>query len=341
MGRFRIGRSFQTPRLKIVEIAKDVFAALTPYKGFGWSNAGFISRGKGLAYDTFEDLYHTEEMRQIYEQVAGRRLPSLLVCSHFNLDHVWGNKLYKDATVIMHKNALWEHKSEDPQWWDNVLRVGLTKDATPGQKYLAEEMRGFNLDGVEWVDPDITVEDSFDINLDGMKVEIINLAPAHSNSDLILWLPEEKVMMVGDMVFNGVVAHSLDGLVLWKEALDKLIALQPNIVVPGHGPLCGVEFIKEQKAYFEMLFSEFNKHFTDDIGLMELTKKFDISDFLHWLEPERLILNVNTLYKAKKNLQTPVDWGVYAGWMVELKAYMQQKYGDKLVPYDPYIVWDI
>lgn len=278
MEKFEIGRSFQTPRLRIVEIADDVFAVLTPYRGLSWSDAGFITKGGGLFYDTFADVYHTEEMRQIFEQLTGKKVPKLTVNSHYNLDHVWGNKLLRESTVIMHKNALWEHRTENVAWWDNVLRVGLTEYATPGQQFIASEMKGFDLGESEWVDPDILVEKSFDINLDGMKVEIISMAPAHSNSDLVLWLPQERVMMVGDMVFSGAIAYTREGMELWTEGLQKLIDRNPRIVVPGHGPLCGVEFIREQKAYFETVIGEFEKHYTDGVELMDLVKQVDISD---------------------------------------------------------------
>lgn len=60
----KYGRIIQKPRVKFFEVADDVFAGISPYRGISWANAGFINKGEGLVYDTFFDLFHAREMRE-------------------------------------------------------------------------------------------------------------------------------------------------------------------------------------------------------------------------------------------------------------------------------------
>jgi glyoxylase-like metal-dependent hydrolase (beta-lactamase superfamily II) len=333
-------RIFQTSRLKFFEVADNVFAAIAPNKGFGWSNAGFINKGCGLVYDTFMDLAHARELRETYEKVSGRAYPSFVVNSHYNCDHTWGNKVFKNhSAIIMHPEALRERLGEDPKHYAHLIRRAKEPDATPGELIIGGDFNGFELDEVEWVDPDILITGDTTILLGDTKAEILSIAPAHSDSDLLLWLPAEKVLFVGDVIFSGVVAYTVEGMHKWLAALDNIIALAPNIIVPGHGKLCGVAFVREQKAYFEMVFSEFKKHYTEDIDIISLVKKVDVSDFLHWLQPERIFLNILTLFKAERGLPAAPDWDYNAEQLAIIKKFHEQKYGTQIKPWNPMETW--
>lgn len=333
------GRIIQKERIKVYEVADNVFAAISPYRGLSWVNAGFINKGEGLVFDTFFDLFHAEEMRQVYEDVSGYKLPKYVVNSHYNADHTWGNKIFKDSTIIMHKEAIRERLSEDPAIFDRMMKAGKTPEGNAGERYIANEFDGFDLTGVEWIEPDILIQDDTTIMLDDMEVQILNIAPAHSDSDLLLWLPKEKVVFTGDIVFNGAVGYSEEGIRKWNKALDFLIDLKPDVVVPGHGAICDIEFVKEQKAYFDMVLSEFEKHYDDDISVIELSKKIDVSDFLHWLQPERIFMNINSLVIGRRNLSPIPDWEYNAKAFTEMREFHKQKYGDKIKPWDPMSTW--
>lgn len=329
--------TIQGERLKFYEIAEDVYAAISPYRGLCWCNAGFINKGKGLAYDAFFDLHHAEEMRAQYERLSGRHEPAILVNSHYNCDHTWGNKVFKNSTIIMHEGVMEEHLTEHIPFWQNVVANG--DKGSLGEQFLHNELKGFDLTGVEWLDPDVTIKDDITIRLDDMICEVRSVAPAHSASDLLMWLPREKVVFCGDLVFNGIVAYSAEGLRNWMKAFDYIIDLNPDVVVPGHGKLCGVEFVKEQKAYCANLFSEFEKHYDDEIGFVELAKKVNIDDYLHWLQPERIVLNIRTLWLERHNTSLKPDWEINAALLSEMRDYLHNKHGNNLPVWDPMSVW--
>ena len=85
--------------MELREIATDVYACLTPDRGLGWSNSGFLNRGGGLVVDTFWDLRHTEDLIALYRRVAAAPARRL-VNTHHNGDHCWGNQLFHGAEII-------------------------------------------------------------------------------------------------------------------------------------------------------------------------------------------------------------------------------------------------
>ena len=331
------GRIIQKERLKYFEIADNVFAAMSPYKGISWANAAFVNRGKGLVYDTFFDLYYAREMRQCFEEVSGGRAPAFLVNSHSNADHVFGNKVFEDATLIMHKESRREHQkpSESVEFPDKVIR----NPETPGERYLHDEWIGFDMTGVEWRDPDIETDQDLRVMLDGTEVQVLSVAPAHSDSDLLVWMPKERVLFAGDVVHIGCGAYSDEGIRNWTRVLDRIIDLNPEVVVPGHGALCGVRTVREQKAYLEHVVEEFNKYYDDDITTLELCRKADVSDYLHWIQPERIYMSMDSLLKGKRGLPPIPDWDKMSEEQAILREYQKRRYGARYQTWDPYITW--
>ena len=324
-------------RLKFYEVADNVFAAISPNKGLCRSSAGFINKGKGLVYDAFFDLPHARELKKFAVKTSGHE-PAYLVNSHYNCDHTWGNQVFSGSTIIMHKNAVWEHQSEKVEYWDGVIREG--DKGGPGARWLHDQLIGYDLSGVEWQDPDILVDADTTIMLGDMEVQILNVAPSHSHSDLLLWLPKEKVVFCGDVVFEsgGYVAYSAEGIRLWMKALDFIIdELKPEVVVPGHGGVCDIEEVRRSKAYFQDLVDQFEALYTDDISAMDLAKAMDIGKYKDWLQPERLFINVNTLVNDRRGLPNPPDWDFFASQMPILKEYQDQKYGVRT--FDPMSAW--
>jgi glyoxylase-like metal-dependent hydrolase (beta-lactamase superfamily II) len=323
--------------MKFYEVAKDIYAAISPNKGLCRSNAGFINKGRGLVYDTFFDPHHARELKQFCIDSSGHE-PAYVVNSHYNCDHTWGNQIFSNSVFIMHENVVWEHLSEKAEFWDGVIRNG--DKGGPGEQWLNGQLKGFDLSGFKWQEPDILIKENTTVMLGTTKVEILSVAPAHSHSDLLLWLPEEKVIFCGDIVFEsgGYVAYSAEGMRLWMKALDFIVEeMKPEVVVPGHGGICDIEEVRLSSAYFRDLFDQFNTLYTDDISAMDLAKAMNIEKYKHWLQPERLFINVNTLVNDRRGLPNPPDWDYFASQMPELKAHHDKIYGTRI--WDPLSSW--
>lgn len=236
-------------------------------------------------------------------------------------------------------------------FYDSIVAATYSPNekVEPFIRFYADEFAGLDFRGIELHGADLVLREGSDavIDLEGMRCEILNMAPAHSMGDLVLWLPQERVVYCGDIVFGdgGIVAKSEDGMRRWAAALDKIVALDPAVVVPGHGPLCGVDFVKKLRGYFDFVLDEFEKNYEEDLDPLEIAKKLDIEEYINWLQPERLVTIIEALCTGRgKRVWMPSlgDVELFNDSIARMKAlreFYEEKYRGILKPWDPMSSW--
>ncbi|MBL0292222.1 MAG: MBL fold metallo-hydrolase [Betaproteobacteria bacterium] len=100
------------------------------------------------------------------------------------------------------------------------------------------------------------------LDLEGLEVHMISVGPCHRVGDTIVHVPAEGVVFAGDVVFRQCTPMGWHGTsTKWLQALDLILWLDPEVIVPGHGPLCGIEGAMELKAYLEYVREESRRCF--------------------------------------------------------------------------------
>lgn len=293
--------------MELKQIAGDVYACLQEERGLGTSNSGFINRGGGLVVDTFWDLPHTRRMIEHYAGVwkePARRV----VNTHHNGDHCWGNQLFDQAEIIGHRLCAASFGKEQPELMQGLR--SLTDHPEPGVAAMARALRDWDFTGVELTPPTTLIDDRLDLDLDGIAVEVIYVGPAHTAGDVIVHLPEQRVVFTGDILFRLCTPIGWEGtFAYWFDALDRIVELRPDVVVPGHGPLCGIEGPKEMKAYLEYVRSEAARFYESGATSLEAAKKIDLGPYAGWTEPERILFNVERAYRELRGepWDAPID----------------------------------
>ena len=103
------------------------------------------------------------------------------------------------------------------------------------------------LEGVELVKPDEVYEDRTSLDLGGVEVELHHFGLAHTRGDQVVFLPEQRVLFTGDLVETRLFPifpwfppddADVNGS-RWIDVLGRLEALEPEVVVPGHGEVGG------------------------------------------------------------------------------------------------------
>jgi cyclase len=321
-------RKTRSSTVDFVEVAEDIFAALTPYNGISWANAGCIKKGKGMVIDTFADLPHAQKLKDFMTNFNDQG-PAYVINTHADMDHYNGNQLFNNSTIIAHQNFFKDYNPGRMDFWRMVQKEGL-QSGKPGLVFLAENIDGLDFTGVKPIPPNITFNENMTIFLDDTKVEIKYIGPAHSFGDLLVWLPKEKVLFTGDILFEGVIGWSEKGLKGWIGVLDYIFNdLKPNNIIPGHGGICNTQFVNEMKNYFQNVVDTISKYYSDDITDLELAKKVDLRDYMHWIQPERVFVTVSTAVKERRGIPITKDWDYFAKNMAELREYHQKVYGNK------------
>ncbi len=311
--------------MDLVELAPDVFACLQEDRGLGCSNSGLVRRGGGMIVDTFWDLPHTREMIATYAPVM-RGSVGRVVNTHHNGDHCWGNQLFGEAEIIGHRACAASFGKDAPPAVLQAMK-DLRGGADPALAVFAERLDAWDFRGIELTPPTTLIDERLDLDLDGIRAELIYVGPAHTAGDVIVHLPRERIVFTGDVLFHRCTPIGWEGTYAkWTEALDRIIALAPDIVVPGHGPICGVEGPREMKAYLEYVRSESRRFHALGLSALDAAKRLDLGPYAAWTEPERLLFNVERAYRELRGepYDAPVDVTALFRGMHELRLAQQR-----------------
>jgi glyoxylase-like metal-dependent hydrolase (beta-lactamase superfamily II) len=291
--------------MELIEIKKDIYVCLQEDKGFGWNNSGFINLGGGLVIDTLYDVNHTKQMLKLYNGVSNEPMQKL-VNTHHNGDHTWGNQLFKDGEIIAHRYCAEEMEKEKNRNLPGLLQTAIKKPNRfpPGMKWFIDDISEFKFSDVEITLPNHLIEERFDLELDGHPCQLIYVGPAHTSGDLIVYLPDQGIIFSGDIVFWKSTPLGWEGThAKWIDALDLIISLDPEVIVPGHGPLCDVEGVKKVQDYFNLVYTESKKFFEEGLDILEASKRIDLGPYAEWTEPERLIFNIKRAYREFRDVE--------------------------------------
>lgn len=313
-------------RRGVHDIGNGVHAYVQPDGTWGWSNAGLIvGDGETLLVDTLMSVPLTRDMLQAFARVPGGARIDLLLNTHANPDHFFGNGLVAGAQIIATHKTREEMARFNPRLLadlaNNHLKMG---DAGA---FLYETMgRKFDFSGVEALTlPNQTFDQRRTLSVGGRRVELIDLGPAHTASDTIAWLPDQRVVFTGDLLFNEGHPIMWAGPVEnWIRACDEIVALDPRVVVPGHGPVTDTGAVRALKHYFEYVRDEARRRFEAGLDFDAAARDIVMTEFRGWSDPERIVANVFSLYRQWGTSFTPEQqrdlFGAMGRYRRELRA---------------------
>lgn len=166
----------------------------------------------------------------------------------------------------------------------------------------------FDFRGIELVLPDQTFSDELALRVGSREVRLIEVGPAHTQGDTVALLPGERVLFAGDIVFHGSHPIAWAGPVSnWIDACDRILAMDLEVIVPGHGPLADQGVVRELKAYFEYLYEQTRARRADGMTPMQAARAISMDRWAVWGESERLVVNIANIYSELSGDQEPLD----------------------------------
>ena len=196
-------------------------AASSENQGF-MSNAGFVVTRDGVVvFDALASPPLAKKLLGLIRQVTKQPIRRVVI-SHYHADHFYGLQVFKaeGAEVWAHRLAEGETRTEEA-----ALRLAQRKEA----------LFPWVDDTTRLIEPDRYVDDT-DFELGGVHFALRHVGPAHSREDLAMLVKEDRVLYAGDLVFRGRVPFVGDAdSRAWIASLDKLLELDPKVLVPGHG----------------------------------------------------------------------------------------------------------
>jgi len=291
------------------EVGDGVFAWLQPDGSWGWSNAGLVAdedAGSSLLVDTLFDLELTATMLQaMRDAVPAATAIGTVVNTHANGDHTFGNQLLAGARILASRRCMEEMADVPPQ-----LLAGMMRSA-PGLgrtgEYLQRIFGPFQFEGITLTLPTDPFDGELTVTVGDRPVRLHEVGPAHTRGDVLVEVPDQRVVFTGDICFIGGHPIVWSGPVgNWIAALDRILAMDVDVVVPGHGPVSDKVAVAELKAYFEYLRAQTRARFEAGMSPMEAARDIDLDGFGGWTEAERLVVNVTTIYR-ELGAEVPTD----------------------------------
>lgn len=292
--------------MRLQQVSDSCFAALNDRNRMCDANSGLINLGDGVVIDTQADLFHARRMIELFGKVWSG-MPKYVVNTCEDGDHVSGNQLFAEAEIIAQRTVAERMRQvaqplatqrllESAERFVSRLKLKATH---PGALAAARQLHGeHDFAGIELRLPTTVFDAQYAIDLDGSKVQLIYVGPCHQAGDTIVYVAKERVLFSGDVIFRQCSPIEPTGsYAKWLEVLNYIIAIDPEVIVPGHGPACGLEGAMEMKAYVEYVLEESRRFFERGMSAEEAARRIDLGPYAGWNAPARLYLNVERAYR--------------------------------------------
>jgi glyoxylase-like metal-dependent hydrolase (beta-lactamase superfamily II) len=167
--------------------------------------------------------------------------PWVLVNTHFHYDHAFGNAAFAPATI-------WGHRA-CAEYLGGPLGVQMRERIAGKYRAAGHADEAELVAAAALVPPDRTVDTSAELLVGGRPVHLRHPGRGHTDSDLVVLLPDAGVLLAGDLVEEGAPPQFGDGFPLdWPATMDAILELVGGPVVPGHGAVVDRDFVAGQRA---------------------------------------------------------------------------------------------
>ena len=207
-----------------------------PSNSFG-ANAGIIIGKDGIV--VVDTLISSKEAKRFIRDIRAisKKPIKYVVNTHYHLDHTFGNSDFRrlGAVIISHTNDSKNLKTHGEIALKHAKNYGLSEQDMKGTKIAY---------------PVLTFNNRIEIDLGNQKIELIYIGPSHTDGSILVYLPEKKILFAGDILFTNYHPFIADGNIEeWVKALDYIMTMDVEKIIPGHGPISSKQDIEDMKNY--------------------------------------------------------------------------------------------
>ncbi|MFE1169252.1 MBL fold metallo-hydrolase [Nocardiopsis sp. NPDC058789] len=267
------------------EVVDGVYAWVQPDGTWWVNNAGAVAGDDGLlVVDTCATATRTRRFLGALASATAGAPVRWAVNTHQHGDHTYGNSLLPDSTVLIGQNGMREALDTDPLF-ENPPPVW---EPVPNWGDVTRRL------------PSVTFDHALTLHLGGgRRVDLHHPGyTAHTVGDVVAWLPRERVLFTGDLIFHGLtpllLMGSLDGAL---RSLEWVRSFAPDHVVPGHGPVMpGSELdavLAVHERYYRFVLAAADEALRKGHTPLEAARDIDLGEFGAWADAERIVMNLH------------------------------------------------
>lgn len=304
----------------LYRLTDQAYAWMVPNGAWGEANFGLIDcGGQSVVIDTGWDLHCAREFLDGAAEILARSPVHSVINTHADGDHCWGNQLFPDVPIIASHACIGHMRHIEPKTMRLLAKASQVMKRLPVAgidvlgHYAGAMVAPYDFTGIRIVLPNHGFSGERTVTVNGIDIVLIEVGPAHTPGDAMVFVPSEKVLYAGDILFcqgtpvcwAGPVANIVAGL-------RKVLALDTEIIVAGHGPLATRADVEAQINYWDFIQEELHcrrqqgMRYDEAAADLLLGAQFQATDFAGWDSPERLMRNAQALYG---------EWGEKPSWL--------------------------
>jgi glyoxylase-like metal-dependent hydrolase (beta-lactamase superfamily II) len=196
----------------------------------------------------------------------------------------------RQAMIALPSSKFWMRAYPKPTW---DKREGLAEGGEP----------------LRIVAPVTTVSERATYYYGNTEVQLITMAPAHTYGDITVYLPQQKILFAGDIAFHRIAPFLNNGhATSWISFVDKILGMNVDVIVPGHGPIGTKRDIEATREYLARLKAEARSRYNAGLTPGQACADINLDQFASWIgAEERMPLNIVRLYAEFAGTLSPAN----------------------------------
>lgn len=277
------------PATKVEKVNDRIYALLGPMELPNASNQGYMVNSTLIIGNTgaiLIDTGFTDEIGTHLRKVVAKltkKPVKVIINTHHHGDHSFGNAAFPEARVIsseMCRKLLIEGEGD----WLAIIEGATGRKfpntrAVPATEVYANKTKS-------------------DVVIDGVKLTFWVPEAAHTAGDMMIWLPDDQVLVGGDITVNQITPNFRDANVkLWIDALGEVKSMPAKTIIPGHGPLMTTADVGQLHQRMSKLYAGIEAGYKAGLTDGEIRQQLDLTEWkpLHHFE-EQMGGNINKAY---------------------------------------------
>ena len=271
---------------EVVKINERVYALLGPLELPTRFNQGYMVNSTAIIGDTGVILIDTgfsdeigDHLKRAVAQITSKPVTHV-INTHHHGDHVLGNIAFKGTTIISSEQCKKLVEETGPEW-----------------VVLLEEANQRKFPNTKPVPATVTYarETRTELVIDGVRLLLWVPKGSHTPGDMLVYLPDEKVLVSGDILVRHITPNFQDASVKdWVVTLSQVVALDPKTIVPGHGALMTSADAAAMQQRMAALYAGVEAGYKNGLTDSEIRKTLDLEPWgkMHFF-PDLMGLNIN------------------------------------------------
>jgi len=307
----------QTDELKLDKITNNLYM----FSGYGGNVTVLVTEQGVLVVDSFSFPYQGEALVEAVRTITDAKI-KYLIYTHYHDDHILGAQSFPADTIVISHSGTRKNierlsvaglEKDRIEYFPQAIKdveqkiEKLKKEKSPDLNNTLKELelitkRKSELEKVTLVFPALTIESEATIYLERKSIKLIHLGAGHTNGDLIVYFPDEKIITMGDLIFNNKIPY-IDreagaNTENWIAVLDKIEKMDIEKVIPGHGNSGDKKILGNQAQYLKDLRAEIQKFIKQKATLDDIKKNINLPQYKNMDGYDRrLSMNAEAVYQ--------------------------------------------